>query len=279
MGVAIVASGLLHSCDQTALVRFFPSLFVAFLLCLRACVRARRVRVLVFGLASHFVGACSRISASGPRSHKMSRVNPAVSNTSTLEAELGLGKPCTSVDEWLDRLMLPQYKPVFLEHAIQLADLDQLTADMLWQIGIKPLGHRLAMVRGAGLIRAQETFARRNQLLHPVFSDYCDASCFGNRYKITATTLTVTKPGCCSVSIDPVDLSQIRDINYVKGCCSGVVDITTIDPSLPLLQMKLTNRDCEKIANLLIQAKERDEVMGAGGSVPGLRAERQMAGT
>ena len=211
--------------------------------------------------------------ASGPESRKMASVAPQ-SNVGSLEAELGVGgKKITSVDEWLTWLNLPQYKDLFIEHAIQLADLDQLTAELLWQIGIKPLGHRLAMVRGASMIAAQEQYQRRNHLLMPVFSDYCDASCFGQTYKITATTLTVTKPGCCSVKFDPVDLSQIRDINYVKGCVSGVVDITTVDGSMPMIQMKLENKKCEKVANLLIQAKERDETIV--GSVSGMAARKE----
>mmetsp|Transcript_65 Transcript_65/g.168 ORF Transcript_65/g.168 Transcript_65/m.168 type:complete len:249 (+) Transcript_65:73-819(+) len=191
----------------------------------------------------------------------MSSAVAPISDLTSLKAELGTaGKPVESVKEWLARLGLSQYEEVFQSNAIQVIDLDQLTSEMLWQIGIKPLGHRLAMVRGAQLMKAQEKHQRRNFLLTPVFRDYCQCSCFAQTYKITATTLTVTKPNCCSVSFDPVDLTMLRDVNYNKGCIAGTVEITTDDETMPMITMKLENRKCEKIAQLLIQAKESDQL-------------------
>ena len=189
-----------------------------------------------------------------------------------LQAELGVStKPVTSVDEWLDRLQLPQYKQLFADNAIQLIDLDLLTADLLHQIGIKPLGHRLAMVRGASLMAAQERYVRRNYVLTPEFSDYCDSNCcFSTTYKLTSAALTVTKRSCCKTSFDPVDLTDITDVNYSKGCCVGSVVINTVDASMAVIQMRLTNKDTERIASLIVQAKEREEAeMGNSASASG----------
>jgi hypothetical protein len=205
-------------------------------------------------------------------------VSPGV--VGELQAELGLvATPIQSVEEWLDRLQLPQYKQLFEDNAIQLIDLDLLTADLLCQIGIKPLGHRLAMVRGAGLMAAQERYTRRNYVLTPEFSDYCDCNaCFATTYKITSATLTVTSRTCCNTKFDPVDLTDVTDVNYGKGCCCGSVVINTVDASMALIKMRLTNKDAERIAALILQAKEREESeLGNSGSASGPQPRGRMA--
>ena len=190
-----------------------------------------------------------------------SQVSP-ISDISALQTELGVGgakQQVKSVEEWLDRLHLGTYKELFLGQAIELMDLDMLTSDMLKEIGVSTLGHRLKMLRGAQFIRAQEQFQRRNTPLIKPFTDHCQATCFAQRYKITASTLTVTKPECCSSHTDPVDLTEIVDVNFSLGCCFGKVEILTEDPTMPSVTMKLTNKKCEEVSALLINAKERDE--------------------
>jgi hypothetical protein len=188
-----------------------------------------------------------------------------VSESDTVAAELGVGKnPVKSVAEWLGRLGLTQYQGIFQENAIQLVDLDLLTADMLRDIGIKPLGHRLAMVRGAELMKAQEQHHRRNHLLLPVFRDYCECDCFAKTYKLTASSLTVTTPTCCRVAYDPVDITDFKEVDYYKGCCAGKVVIKTVDGTKSLIEMKLANAKVEEVAMIIINAMERDEGSGGG---------------
>lgn len=59
---------------------------------------------------------------------------------------------CHEVGEWLETIELGCYKPYFVENNINGARLQELTHEILIQLGMTKLGHRLRVLRNIRIL-------------------------------------------------------------------------------------------------------------------------------
>ena len=79
--------------------------------------------------------------------------------------------------------------------------------------------------------------------------------------QITAATLTVIDPHCCSTDFDNVDVTMIHDINLHAKCCLSVVMLHTTDKKLSTIPIKLCNDRAIEVEQILRNLRERDQTL------------------
>ena len=103
-----------------------------------------------------------------------------------VDIELGLQQEVTSVRSWLEGLQMLQYLENFESNAVRVQDLHELTSDLLKEMGVKPVGHRLALLRGAKNMQAQLRYFQRNHVVDEFYDWTCCGAldCFRRSYKV-----------------------------------------------------------------------------------------------
>ena len=110
----------------------------------------------------------------------------AQEQTSVVDVELGMRNDVQTLQQWLRDLELEQYLEKFQSNSIQVRDLHELTSDMLKEMGIDAIGHRLALLRGARHMKAQRRFYQRNHVVSEFYDWVCCGAldCFRRSYKV-----------------------------------------------------------------------------------------------
>eukprot|EP00591_Stephanopyxis_turris_P000912 CAMPEP_0195519124 /NCGR_PEP_ID=MMETSP0794_2-20130614/14416_1 /TAXON_ID=515487 /ORGANISM="Stephanopyxis turris, Strain CCMP 815" /LENGTH=212 /DNA_ID=CAMNT_0040648231 /DNA_START=143 /DNA_END=778 /DNA_ORIENTATION=- len=191
----------------------------------------------------------------------------------SVDIELGLRSEVTSVKGWLKELNMSQYLENFESNAISVQDLHELTSDLLKEMGIKPIGHRLTLLRGAKNMQAQKRYFLRNHVVTEFHDWTCcgKLDCFRRAYKITAATMTVIDPRCCSTTYDNVDVTMIRDINLHAGCCLSTLVLETTDAKLHTIPIRLCNDRAAEVEQIIRNLRERDQsLLGNNANAHGL---------
>jgi predicted ATPase/class 3 adenylate cyclase len=117
-----------------------------------------------------------------------------------------------SIAAWLDRLELGQYTNIFIENAIDLAVLPDLTEADLEKLGI-PLGHRKRILRGIADLsaRSSEIPAAASAL----------ATSEGERRQITVLFCDLVDSTALGTQLDPEDLSTV--IRRYQATCAAII--------------------------------------------------------
>jgi class 3 adenylate cyclase len=118
---------------------------------------------------------------------------------------------------WLGQIGLPEYAPIFAEHAIDpevLADLDDQD---LRELGV-PLGHRKRLLKAIAALRqpAQETAERAEAGASPVPPREAE------RRQLTVLFCDLVGSTALAARLDPEDMGRV--FRAYQQCCAEVVE-------------------------------------------------------
>ena len=111
------------------------------------------------------------------------------------------------VDEWLERLGLSRYRPVFAEHDIDREILPDLTDQDLEKLGVS-LGHRKKLLRAIAELGRQESAAQREPEAAPRAAE---------RRQLTVLFCDLVGSTELSARLDPEDLRDVM-LAYQAAC-------------------------------------------------------------
>lgn len=140
------------------------------------------------------------------------------------------------VCDWCKANNIEAVIPYMQQHGIVGQDLLTLERDDLRDMGV-PVGPRLRLLDMLEVVKREAILASKNTVLR-AWSEYrfCDCyTCFLKQYVLTNSSITIKQPGCCSQTMDRVDLSKVQDMNMAEQCITAQIEIvcpeaTTIIP-------------------------------------------------
>ncbi len=125
-----------------------------------------------------------------------------------------------TIVQWLERLGLGQYAEAFQENAIGLEHLPDLDHDILKEIGVRPAGHRMTILKAAANAGSHvDTDAvRETDAAPPTPSSSPEAE----RRQLTVMFCDMAASTELSQQLDPEDLSEVN--RAYQDACKGAIE-------------------------------------------------------
>ena len=126
----------------------------------------------------------------------------------------------TDIEQWLSGLGLDRYRNLFIEQAIDVGVLPELTDDDLKGLGI-PLGHRKRLLRAIADLRAAAGASAGGTTVAATTAAATEAGAAADRRHITVLFCDLVGSTELSTLLDPEDLSTL--LASYRRCCARVV--------------------------------------------------------
>lgn len=112
----------------------------------------------------------------------------------------------SNIRQWLDSLELSQYVDAFEENAIEWTTLRKLDHELLKEIGVKPVGHRVAMLEAIERLSAEPAIV---QEIGAVGVQHRSPSGDAERRQLTVMFCDLVSSTALSTRLDPEDLREV----------------------------------------------------------------------
>ena len=114
----------------------------------------------------------------------------------------------TDIGHWLESLDLGRYRDAFDDHAVTWATLPELDHDLLKEIGVKPVGHRIAILKAIQCLKDDDVVASGYQTRDPDSSSFATTG-EAERRQLTVVFCDLVGSTALSARLDPEDMREV----------------------------------------------------------------------